>query len=118
MTENPTSKQEKMIEDIRTLSKLKKEQNYTAIKDIKKLFKLEEETKAIKDRILRGIKYHLGHETEEVNYYKPVSKFLSNNYIEYESNGNRSKALSVEECLNRIRSYLKVIINNLKKSDT
>ena len=88
------------------------------LKDTKKLFKLEEETKAIKVRILRGIKYHLEHETEEVNYYKPLSKFLSNNYIEYESNGNRSKALSVEECLNRIRSYLKVIINNLKKSDT
>ena len=38
MTENPTSKQEKMIEDIRTLSKLKKEQNYTAIKRYKKAF--------------------------------------------------------------------------------
>ena len=118
MTENPTTKQEKMIKDIRTLSKLKKEQNYTAIKDIKKLFKLEEETKAIKDRILRGIKYHLEHEAEEVNYYKPVSNFFSKNYTEYESNGNRSKALSVEECLNRIRPYLKVIINDLKKSDT
>ena len=38
MTENPTTKQEKMIKDIRTLSKLKKEQNYTAIKRYKKAF--------------------------------------------------------------------------------
>ena len=38
MSDNPTTKQEKMIEDIRTLSKLKKEQNYTAIKRYKKAF--------------------------------------------------------------------------------
>ena len=31
---------------------------------------------------------------------------------------NRNKALSLEEYLNKIRSYLKDIINNLKKSDT
>ena len=36
---------------------------------------------------------------EEKNYYKPVrvGNFWSNNYIEYESNGDRNKALSVEE---------------------
>ena len=42
---------------------------------------------------------------------------MSNNYIEYESNGERNKTLSVEEYLNKIRPYLKDIINNLKKSD-
>ena len=59
------------------------------------------------------------HEEEE-NYYKPVRViiFWSNNYIEYESKGNRNKTLSVEECLNKIRRYLKDIINNLKKCDT
>ena len=62
----------------------------------------------------------MGHEEEEKNYYKPVavSSFWRNNYIEYESNGARNKTLSVEECLNKLRPYLKVIINNLKKSDT
>ena len=44
--------------------------------------------------------------------------FWSKNYIEYESNGDRNKALSVEEFLNKIRPYLKDIINNLKKSNT
>ena len=34
---------------------LKKGLNYTAIKDIKNLFRLEKETEAIKDRILRDI---------------------------------------------------------------
>ena len=55
------------------------------------------------------------HEEEKHNYYKPVrvNNFWSNNYIEYESNVDRNKTLSIEEYLN-----LKDIINNLKKSDT
>ena len=39
-------------------------------------------------------------------------------YIEYESNGDRNRTLSVEKYLNKTRLYLKDIINNLKKSDT
>ena len=52
------------------------------------------------------------------NHYKPVkvSNFWGNNYIEYESKGNRNKTLSVEGYLNKIRLYLKDIINSLKKS--
>ena len=89
------------------------------IKDIRNLFRQEKETKAIKDRILRNIKNLFEHEEEE-NYYKPVrvSNFLSNNYIEYKSNGDRNKTVSVEQYLNKISTYLKDIINNLKKSDT
>ena len=34
---------------------IRKELNYTAIKDIKSRFRLEKETKAIKDRIIRDI---------------------------------------------------------------
>ena len=47
-----------------------------------------------------------------------MNNFWSNNYIEYESNGDRTKTLSVEEYLNKLRPYLKDIINNLKKCDT
>ena len=47
-----------------------------------------------------------------------VNNFWSNNYIEYESNGDRNKTLSAEEYLDKIRPYLKDIINKLKKSDT
>ena len=46
-----------------------------------------------------------------------VSNFKGNNYFEYESENDRSKTLSVEVYLNKIRPYLKHIINNLKKSD-
>ena len=60
------------------------------------------------------------YEKEEENYYKPVrvNNFWSDNYIEHKSNGDKNKILSVEEHLNKIRPYLKGIINNLKKSDT
>ena len=43
-----------------------------------------------------------------------ATNFWSNNYIEYESNGDGNKTLSVEEYLNEIRPCLKDIINNLK----
>ena len=120
MMRNLRPEGEKIIKDIRNLFRVKKEQNYTAIKDIWNLVRQEKETKSIKDRILRDIKNLFEHEREEENYYKPVtvSNFWSNNYIEYESNGDRNKTLSVEEYLNKIRPYLKDIINNLKKSDT
>ena len=79
----------------------------------------KKETKAIKDRIQRAIKNLFEHEEEE-NYCKPVkvSNFWSNNYIEYKTNGDRNKTLSVEEYLTKIRPCLKDIINNLKKSNT
>ena len=108
---------ENIIKIIRNLFRLKKELNYTAIKDIRTFFRLEKETKAIKDRIIRDIKNLFKHEEE--NHYKlvTVSTFYSNNYIEYESNSDRNKTLSVEEYLDKIRPYLKDIVNNLKKSD-
>ena len=87
------------------------------VKDIRNLFRWEKETKAIKDRIFRDYKNLF--EDEEENYHKPVTvnNFWSNNYIEYKSNGDRKKTVSVKKNLNKIRPYLKDI-NNLKKSDT
>ena len=43
---------------------------------------------------------------------------MSNDHIEYKSNGDRYKILSVEEYLDKIRTYLKEIINDLKESGT
>ena len=55
------------------------------------------ENKAIKDRIIIDFWKLFEHEEEE-NYYKPVrvSNFWSNNYIEYESSGDRKKTLSIK----------------------
>ena len=67
---------------------------------------------------IKDIRYIFKHKKE--NYYKPVrvGNFWSNNYIEYESNGDRKKMQLLEVYLNKIRSYLKEIINNLKNFDT
>ena len=43
---------------------------------------------------------------------------MSNSYIEYKNNGDINKTLSVEEYCNKIRPYLKGIINNHEKFDT
>ena len=61
------------------------------IKDVRNLFKLEKETKAIKYRILRDIKILFEHEKKDVNYCKPVTvrSFCSKNCIEYKSNCDR-----------------------------
>ena len=87
------------------MKNLKPEED-TIIKNIRILFRLEKETKAIKDRILRDIK-NLSEQGENEYYHKPVrvSNFWSNNYIEYKNNSDRNKALSVEEYLNEIRPY-------------
>ena len=115
--ENPRPKGEKIIKDIRNPFRLKKELYYTAIEDIRNFFRQEKETKASRDRIRRDIKNLFEHEEEEKNYYKlvRVSYFWSDNYIEYESNGDTNKTMLVEEYLNKISLYLKDIINNLKK---
>ena len=59
--------EENLIKDIGNLFILKKELNYTAIKDIRNFFGLEKQ--AIKDGILRDIKNLFEHEEKE-NCYK------------------------------------------------
>ena len=44
-----------------------------------------------------------------------AGNFWSDNYIEYENNGDWNKTLSIEEYLNKIRPYFKDIINDLQK---
>ena len=100
------------------LFRLEKEVDDTTVTDIGNFFRLKKENKAIKNRIIGNIRNIFEHKEED--YYKlvKVGSFWSNNYIEYESNGNRNKILLVEEYLYRIRLYSKDIINHLKKSNT
>ena len=104
--ENSMPEQGNIIKDIRNLFRLKL--NYIAIKYIKNVFTLEKETKKIKDKTRRDIKILFDH-SEEEKYYKPVrvSNFWSKNYIEYESNNDRNKTLSVEEYRNKTSPYFK-----------
>ena len=103
---NPTSEEENIIKYI-NLFRLKKELNYIAIENIRSLFRLEKETKVTKDRLLRDVKKEEEHqhEKEEENCYKStrVNNFWSKNYIEYGSNGDRNKAPSIKEYLNKTR---------------
>ena len=109
-----------IINDVRNLFTLEKEIVDAAMTDIMNLFrfkKKQKKTKKLDIRILRDIRNLFEHKK---NYYKPVSvgNFWSNNQIDYESKGGRNKTLLVKEYLNKIRLYLKDIINNLKKYDT
>ena len=54
--QNPRPEEENIVINIRNHLRLKIEQNYTAVKDIRNLFKLEKETTVIKDRMLRDNK--------------------------------------------------------------
>ena len=118
--ESLSPEEENIINDIRNYFRLKKEQNYSAVKDIRNLFRLKKEIKGTKDKVLRNIQNIFEYGKEEENYYKPVrvNNFWSNNYSEYNSNCDRNKTLSVEEYLDKVRPYLKYIINDLKQSDT
>ena len=98
---------EQIIKNIRNLLRLKKEQIYTAIKYLRKLFRLEKETKPFKNRILRDIKKRFLHEEENYHQQGRKMNFWSSNYIKYESSGDRNKALSAEEYFKKIRPYLK-----------
>ena len=69
--EDQRPEEENIIKDIPKLFRRKKELNYTAIKDIINPFRQKKETKEIKDRTLRDIKNLFKHEEEE-NYDKPV----------------------------------------------
>ena len=50
------------------------------------------------------------------DYYKPIitNSTFNNNYIQYESKGNKDKNLSIKEYLDMIRPYLSDIINDHK----
>ena len=77
-----------------------------------------EEGNIIKD------KWYLFRLKKELNYtaikHKPVRvrNCWSNNYIEYKSNSDKNKTLSLENYLSKIRLNLKDIINNIAKFDT
>ena len=72
------------------LKKLENQTNDAAIKGIRNLFRLKKENDAIKDEIIRDIRNLFEHEEE--NYCKSLrlGNFLSDNDIEFESNGDRN----------------------------
>ena len=56
------------------------------------------------------------YESDKEDYYKPIRivNAFSNNYIKYESNGDKGKILFIDDYLDMIRQYLSDIINDNK----
>ena len=95
----------------------KKQSEENIIKSIRNLFKLKKENDAIKDQIITDNRTLF---KQGDGYYKPIraDNFWNNNYIEYQSSGDRNKGLLVKEYLDKIKPYLGDKIINRQKSDT
>ena len=74
---------------------------YKKKKERKKLQKNKERNK----RLIRDIRTLFEQEEEDYNKPKGVNNFWNNNYIEYESNGDKNRNLSLDEYLNKIKPY-------------
>ena len=70
--------------------------------------------KIIEDDITRDIRI-LSEQEKEEDFYEPrrINSLCNNNYIEYESNGNKNRNLLLDEYLNKIETYLRNIIISL-----
>ena len=81
------------------------------LKSMRNLFSLEKD-KGINDKVLRDIRTL--YESDKENYYKPINinNAFNDNSIEYESNGDKDKTLSIKEYLDMIKPYLSTMINN------
>ena len=79
--------------------------------------KQEHNERLIKDKIIRDIGTLF---EQEEDYYTPkrVSNFWNNNCIEFESNGDKNNNLWLHEYHNKVKPYLRNIINVLQSSDS
>ena len=97
--------------------KQKKKKHAKELKKIKKILENFKKYPDKDDQDYKGIRYieHIFNEIDE-EYYKPIKTIgsFNNNYIEYESGGDKDKNLSLEDYLDVIRSYLRDMINNHK----
>ena len=103
---NKEKNKDRIIRDIWTLFDTEEEKKKKEIREKKEL-----DEKLIKDRIIRDIRTLF--EQQQEDYYKPkkVNNFWNNNYIEYESNGDKNRNLSLDKYLNKIEPYLNVTNN-------
>ena len=85
------------------------------LKDMRRLYKVEKKKdNGINDNALKDMRIMF--ESDNKDYYQPVrfTNAFDDNFIEYESNGDKDKRLSIEEYLDKIRPYFINITNNLK----
>ena len=94
MMESSSLEEESIIKNVRNLVRLKKETDDNTIKDI--FLDQKNERKQLEIEYLEIIRNLFEHEGQEKNFYKPVkvSNFWSNNYIDYESKGEKKNTIS------------------------
>ena len=97
----------------------KNSQKKNITKSIRNIFKIKKGNEAIIDGIIRDVAT-IFKQQEEKDYYKPrrIGSFWNNNYIQYESRGDRNESLSVKEYLDKVKLFLRDIIINLQIPDT
>ena len=112
-----------MIKDMRNPfrskaeNKMKKNEIYfTKIKGVRNLFRLKKQNETIKDRVMRDIINLFEHEVDKICKQVRLHNVWSNSYIGLKSNGVFMSWIILD--LNKIRSHLKDIINDLKNFDT
>ena len=112
ISEENKKNKKRIIRDIRTLFKTEEEKKRKELEKKKKHNK-----RLIKDGIIRDIRRLF---EQEDDYYKPerVRSLWNNNYFEYESNGDKNGNLSLDKYLNKIKPYLRNIIIDLQNSET
>ena len=83
---------------------------------MKKITEILYDSKIKKDKKIKEIKKIL-YDPKKEDYYKPIKihNAFNDNYIEYQSNGDKDKTLSIEEYLDMIEPYLSNIINDHKE---
>ena len=112
---------------LKTVAKIRKIKDYKRMSEDELLKALEESEKpkppkTIKeirkenydsDKIIRDLRA-LYESNEDYHEPKKINGAFNDNYVEYESNGDKDKILSVEEYLNMIRPYLSKKIGDHK----
>ena len=99
MSEENKNIKDRIIRDIRHFSK----QNKKKKKESNQGKGEKQYKRLIKDKIIRDNRSLF---EEEEDCYKPerVTTFWNNNYIDYESNGVKNSSLSLDKCVNKIKT--------------
>ena len=115
MEENREKIKDRIIKDIWNLFDTKEEKGERKRLEKLERKKQEHNERLISIRIIRDIRTLF--EQEDQDYLKPkrINSFWNNNYIEYESSGDKS--LSLNGYLNKNKTHLKNIVKDLQRSD-
>ena len=115
MEENREKIKDRIIKDIWNLFDTKEEKGERKRLEKLERKKQEDNERLISIRIIRDIRTLF--EQEDQDYLKPkrINSFWNNNYIEYESSGD--KGLSLNGYLNKNKTHLKNIVKDLQRSD-